>query len=62
MESQLMGGIVLATWNHEADVGRMGLIDGVVLETDGLSHIIGKAMFPNIISQAKTRLMTTSRC
>ena len=48
-----MGGIVLATWNYKANVGCMELINGVVLETDGSSYIIGKAMFPNIIPRQK---------
>jgi hypothetical protein len=42
-----MGGIVLASWDRKADVGRMEAIDRVVLETDGLSRIIGKALFPS---------------
>ena len=54
-----MGGTVLASWNCEADVGNMGQIDGAVLETGGSSYIIGKALFPCIISQPKARLMTT---
>jgi hypothetical protein len=48
VERQMMGGTILASWNREADVGRMEAIDGVVLETDGSSHIIGK-VFPCII-------------
>ena len=43
METQLMGGMVLASWDREADIGRMEAIDRVVLETDSLSRIIGKA-------------------
>ena len=41
-----MGGRVLASWDREADVGCMEAIDRVVLETDTLSHIIGKTLFP----------------
>jgi hypothetical protein len=55
VERRLMGGIVLASCNREDDVGRMESIDRVVLETDGLSHIIGKAFFPS------QRLITTYR-
>jgi hypothetical protein len=43
VEGELMGGIVLASWDREADVGRMEAIDRVVLEkVDGSSSIIGK--------------------
>jgi hypothetical protein len=51
VEEELMGGRVLASWDREADVGRMGSIDGVVLETGGSSYIIGKALFASIISE-----------
>lgn len=55
-----MGGTVLASWNCEADIGRMELIDGVVLERHGSSHIIGKALlFPR---QKQRLIMTTYRC
>jgi hypothetical protein len=52
VQRQLMGGIVLlASQNGEADVGRMEVVDGAVLETDSSSCVISKALFPSIIWQ-----------
>ena len=42
-----MQGLVLASWDHKHDVGRMDMIKRVVLKTSSGSYIIGKTIFPN---------------